>query len=134
MPRFRDGAIKQALLARLLSARRALPGLFSQGDYQPWVAEGPAADHVLAFTRRHGTSTLLVAVPRLCMRWMDGATLPQVPAEAWRDTRLQPPEGVHFRDLLGERALSTHDHAGLPLSLLFWEWPVAVWHATTEEP
>ncbi|WP_201312962.1 malto-oligosyltrehalose synthase [Dyella sp. EPa41] len=134
MPRFRDGVIKQALLRRLLSARRALPSLFSRGDYQPWIASGPAAEHVLAFTRRLGGSMLLVAVPRLCMHWMDGQTLPRVPAEAWRDTRLHPPDGVRFRDLLGERALSTHDHAGLPLSLLFWEWPVAVWHATTEEP
>ena len=134
MPRFRDGVIKQALLRRLLSARRALPALFSRGDYQPWIADGPAAEHVLAFIRRLGNSMLLVAVPRLCMRWMDGQALPQVPADAWHDTRLHPPDGVQFRDLLGERALSTHDHAGLPLSLLFWEWPVAVWHATTEEP
>jgi len=134
LPRFRDGAIKQGLVARLLSARRALPALFSQGDYQPWIADGPAADHVLAFTRRYGNSILLVAVPRLSMQWMDGQALPQVPAHAWRDTRLHPPAGVHFRDLLGERALSTHDQSGLPLSLLFWEWPVAVWHATTEEP
>ncbi|WP_243042386.1 malto-oligosyltrehalose synthase [Dyella sedimenti] len=131
---FRDGAIKQALLARLLAARHALPGAFLHGDYQAWPAHGPAADHVLAFLRHHGRDTLLVAVPRLCMRWMDGQPLPRVPLHAWRDTRLLPPAAAHYRDLLGERALRAPDAEGWPLSELLGEWPVAVCHASTEEP
>ncbi len=61
---WRDGHIKQALIAHLLALRRRMPGLFAQGSYEPVVVEGPAASSLIAFVRRHGDQSLLVALPR----------------------------------------------------------------------
>jgi (1->4)-alpha-D-glucan 1-alpha-D-glucosylmutase len=58
---WRDGRIKQILVHRLLALRRARPGLFALGRYEPI----DAPDHVVAFRRRHGGDTVCVAVPRL---------------------------------------------------------------------
>jgi malto-oligosyltrehalose synthase len=62
---WRDGRIKQILIARLLALRSRKPGLFAEGSYEPVRSEGPAADHVVALVRRFGRDWLLVAVPRL---------------------------------------------------------------------
>lgn len=58
---WRDGRIKQLVAHRLLALRRARPGLFAAGSYEPI----DAGDHIVAFRRRHGADTLSVAVPRL---------------------------------------------------------------------
>ena len=56
------GDAKLALLAELLSLRRQHPDLFARGDYHPLAVTGTHADHVLAFTRTHGDTSLRVAV------------------------------------------------------------------------
>lgn len=135
LERFRDGAVKQALIHRLLAARDAAPAVFERGDYQPWMARGPAADHVLAFLRRHGDTLLLVAVPRLCLRWMTGCTVPRVPASAWRDTWLSHVPGQwRYRDVLTGRDIASTARGEWPLDALFARWPVAVLHAQPETP
>ncbi|PXV55872.1 maltooligosyl trehalose synthase [Dyella jiangningensis] len=134
LERFRDGAIKQVLIQRLLAARHAMPQVFGQGDYQPWLAQGAASDHVLAFARRHGDNALLVAVPRHCMRWMSAATVPRVPAVAWQGTRLPAlPGSWRYRSALSSEAVTPDDEGGWPVSTLFAEWPVAVLHAQPED-
>ncbi|WP_303854204.1 malto-oligosyltrehalose synthase [Salinicola salarius] len=62
---WRDGAVKQAVVQRLLSLRREHPSLFSEGEYVPLQASGAYADHVVAFARKTPTQTLVVVVPRL---------------------------------------------------------------------
>lgn len=62
LPHWRDGAVKQALIARLLAYRTAHAALFDAGSYEPirdpaWDTEG-----ICAFWRRHGNERLLVAV------------------------------------------------------------------------
>jgi malto-oligosyltrehalose synthase len=61
----RDGAIKQALIVQTLALRKAMPELFAQGSYEPVAAEGPLANHVVAFLRRHDSDAIIVVVPRL---------------------------------------------------------------------
>ncbi|HKD47361.1 MAG TPA: malto-oligosyltrehalose synthase [Rhizomicrobium sp.] len=53
---------KQSLIARLLDLRRRDPLLWACGDYRPLL---PEAENLLAFSRQHGTSRLLV-LARLC--------------------------------------------------------------------
>ncbi|WP_261402369.1 hypothetical protein [Chenggangzhangella methanolivorans] len=48
---WRDGAVKQALIAATLAERARSPRLFSEGSYEPLEIEGPDADHVVAFAR-----------------------------------------------------------------------------------
>lgn len=133
LEQFRNGVVKQVWIQRLLAARSAAPGVFGQGDYQPWMARGPAADHVLAFLRRHGDALLLVAVPRLCLRWMDGCTVPRVPTGAWRGTWLSHVPGPwRYRDVLTGHDIASTEQGDWPLDALFARWPVAVLLAQPE--
>ena len=123
--RWRDGRIKQAIIARLLAARRALPDLFAQGDYRPVVAEGAMAKHVVAFLRTHGESRLLVVVPRLPQALLtDHAALTLDPG-AWQGTFLALPRDIAWMDVLEKGALSPTGEA-IALQQVFARLPVAV--------
>src|SRR5690242_14048791 len=65
---WQNGALKQTLISQALGLRKALPDLFAKGSYEPVVAQGPLADHVVAFLRRYEGNALLAAVPRLPTR------------------------------------------------------------------
>ncbi|WP_342239263.1 malto-oligosyltrehalose synthase [Inquilinus sp. OTU3971] len=68
-----DGRIKHWLAARLLRLRRDDPALFARGDYAPVAAQGPATAHVVAWRRSLDDRHLVVAVPRLVARQLNGA-------------------------------------------------------------
>lgn len=59
---WRDGRIKLAWTRELLRLRAAHPQLFSEGSYQPLRVEGPLADRVIAFARRHDREAVIVAI------------------------------------------------------------------------
>ncbi|MCX5193687.1 malto-oligosyltrehalose synthase [Streptomyces sp. NBC_00249] len=103
---------KLALTAALLRLRRARPGLFR--GYGPLVAQGPAAQHVVAFTRSPG---LLVAVTRLSHRLAVSG--------GWRGTRLALPPGDWTPVLpwCGRPAGGT----GAEVAVLLGGHPVGVW-------
>jgi malto-oligosyltrehalose synthase len=84
---WRNGHIKQALIARLLALRARKPLLFSEGSYQPVEADGPGAGHVVSFIRRHDSDWLLVAVPRLPLALQQEATDLQL-GTIWHETLL----------------------------------------------
>jgi (1->4)-alpha-D-glucan 1-alpha-D-glucosylmutase len=58
-------SLKQMLIVRALGLRKAMPELFVHGSYEPVAVEGPLADHVIAFLRRHEVDAILVVAPRL---------------------------------------------------------------------
>jgi (1->4)-alpha-D-glucan 1-alpha-D-glucosylmutase len=104
---WRDGRIKQALIARVLGLRRRLSPLFETGDYRPVAVEGPLADAMIAFVRRTPRSWALVVAPHLAQRlplMADGIEL----AGGWRDTAVvldEVPDGratlaLHDRDVM----------------------------------
>ena len=53
---WRNGRIKQAVIARTLALRRASPALFAEGSYEPLEVRGAFADRVIAFARRLATT------------------------------------------------------------------------------
>ncbi len=117
---WQSGAVKQAVIAKVLAFRKAEPLLFEKGDYVKLEAEGPAAAHVLAFARRYEGKTIITAVTRLAAKITGEA--PLVPAEAWADTVLQlPAEG--FTNLLTDATIS---NASVRISELFAQLPVAL--------
>ncbi len=59
---WRDGAVKQAVITRLLALRAAHPALFAAGSYEPLHLDKAAPDRLCAFLRRRGDAMLLVAV------------------------------------------------------------------------
>jgi malto-oligosyltrehalose synthase len=85
---WRDGGLKQALIARLLSLRRRMPALFAEGSYVPVAVRGERAGSVIAFERRHDEQWLLVAAPRLPLRLLQDRDGIAIAPEAWRDTAL----------------------------------------------
>jgi (1->4)-alpha-D-glucan 1-alpha-D-glucosylmutase len=130
--RWRDGRVKQALMARALSFRRRVPGLFAAGVYQPLRVEGPAGEHALAFARHHEGRAAIVAVSRLVAGWLrpdetaESTLLP--PGSSWTGTAIQVPRRLSGRglaDVLGgppKQAVAGR----LPLSDLFAALPVAL--------
>ncbi|HEX7815463.1 malto-oligosyltrehalose synthase [Dyella sp.] len=132
---YRNGHIKQALLARLLAFRRAHPDLMRHGDYQPWRVTGAAIGHVLAFGRSHGDQTLIVAVPLHTAHWLETAEQPRVQASCWGEDMLLPDHPLPPHDLvdvLTGQSLSSNDETAWRLSKLFANWPVAVLHASMQ--
>ena len=105
MATWRDGRVKQAILHRALALRARSPELFARGAYQKLAVEGPAANHVLAFSRQHGDQTVIVIVSRLSAKLELGGT-PLIPADFWQGTSLQMARSLpdlHLINLLGGR-------------------------------
>ncbi|TLH65842.1 malto-oligosyltrehalose synthase [Mycolicibacterium phocaicum] len=76
---------KIRVVAAALRSRRERPDTYLSGDYTPVVAEGPAADHIVAF--RRGTDVLVV-VPRWTLKLDESAcadTAVELPAGEWTD-------------------------------------------------
>ncbi len=109
-----DGRIKLFVTHRALVARRDNPGLFSEGEYQPLVAEGSAADHVVAFARVRGGRAAVVVVPRLTARLDEG----------WGDTRLSVPPGNWRCAFTGATRAFTDN---VPVAEPFADFPVVLW-------
>jgi (1->4)-alpha-D-glucan 1-alpha-D-glucosylmutase len=119
---WRDGALKQRIVARLLAERADRPLLFAAGDYRPLAVAGTLAPQVLAFTRRHKGERLAVAVPRLLGAGLEAGTWPL--GAFWRDTRVELPAGP-WRDVLTGVCVEAGG-IGVPGPELFAALPVAV--------
>jgi (1->4)-alpha-D-glucan 1-alpha-D-glucosylmutase len=98
---WRDGRMKQHLLARILRDRAMAPALYAEGDYCPIVARGERANQALAFRRSHGRERLVVAVARLLGTGMTGEELPSG-EHYWGDTKL-PLAAGSWRDVASGR-------------------------------
>jgi (1->4)-alpha-D-glucan 1-alpha-D-glucosylmutase len=116
---WQDGRIKLLLTARGLRLRRARQALFLDGSYEPLVAEGPAAAHVVAFLRSDGSGTILVIAPRLVLG---------LGTERWMSTRLRLPAQIEGRDcrhvFTGETLTANSD--GLRMEDVFRTVPAAI--------
>jgi len=122
---WRDGRIKQAILARVLALRQREPELLADGGYEPVAVEGAMARHVVAFQRTRGDDSLLVVVPRLPGALLADRESLGLSAAAWKDTVLRRTDDRPLFDVLtsGERGPSGRDIAlqqvlgRLPLAL-----------------
>jgi maltooligosyltrehalose synthase len=65
---WRDGRIKQLLVARALAARKKHPELFTEGDYLPLAVTGEHAGRVIAFARRLASAIAITIEPRTASR------------------------------------------------------------------
>ncbi|KAA0890741.1 malto-oligosyltrehalose synthase [Pusillimonas sp. ANT_WB101] len=139
LPEWRTGAIKQALIARVLGLRRKQPELFDVGGYLPLDVSGARKEHALAFLRTWRDQSVVVIVPRVCAE----AVMARVPALPmpepawWQDTAVTPPtqlKGARFADVLAGSAgkvLTGVDADGrLLLSDVLSALPVAVLRPT----
>ena len=129
---WRDGRIKQHVIARALALRRRAPELFERGDYSALTAAGSHAERVVAFARRAGEAAVLVVAPRLVAPLLREADRPLPPAAAWADTTIELPEGWPEGPLVDELAGAqrTPQSGRLALSEALAELPVALLTAT----
>ncbi|HXC30331.1 MAG TPA: malto-oligosyltrehalose synthase [Stellaceae bacterium] len=116
---WRDGREKLFLTRKLLQLRREYPALFAEGDYQPLYGEGGRGDeHLCAFARRHGETTLVLAAPRLVYRLHQGGDRPN-----WGATLLPLPHQGDWRNIIDGCVYADSDR--VPAAELFREFPVA---------
>jgi (1->4)-alpha-D-glucan 1-alpha-D-glucosylmutase len=88
---WRDGRIKQALIAQVLRLRAEHAGLFRRGSYQALEVLGSQAHNVLAFAREHEGQRAIVIVPVRCATLLENSAIAQVDALRWGDTRVVLP-------------------------------------------
>jgi (1->4)-alpha-D-glucan 1-alpha-D-glucosylmutase len=122
-----DGRIKLHVVQTALRLRMALPDVFTGGAYEPLVAEGDRAEHVVAFARTAEGAAVIAVVPRLVAtltRDRDFA-LPQ--AADWKGTRLPLPDELagRYRNVLTGEELRARKR-GLDVEHVFADFPVAL--------
>lgn len=117
LERWTDGAVKLAVTRQALAVRAEKPEVFGTGEYLPLEATGERADHVVAYARRAGDDTVVVAVPRLV------GQLGETPD--WGNTAIPLPRGTRWRNRLtgaevegGDAVSAATLFANLPVALL----------------
>ena len=98
---WRDGRIKQALIAQVLNLRAEHAELFRRGTYQALEVLGEQAHNVLAFAREHEGRYAIVIVPVRCATLLENSAIPQVNALHWGDTRVVLPFAASDTNLKG---------------------------------
>ncbi len=104
-----EGLPKLMVVQRALALRRRLPDAFLGGAYQPLIARGARAEHLVAFARDSRAVTL---APRLLMGLAGG----------WGDTRVELPPG-RWRDEFSGREFEGGE---LPVDRILEEFPVGL--------
>ncbi len=125
---WKDGKIKQLLIARTLALRSRTPDLFTAGGYQPLRMDGSLSEHIFAFVRMHEEQAVVVAATRLAARLPGVAERPHVVRSAWEGTAVLLPRkfaGRPWLDALGGGVMAAAGRlqvseimATLPVALL----------------
>ncbi|GAB3378962.1 malto-oligosyltrehalose synthase [Azotobacter armeniacus] len=105
LEQWRDGRIKQVLIARTLTLRARCPALFAAGDYLPLEVAGEQSGRLLAFARRHAGQWAVVLVPCQASGLLGEAELPLIEPAQWTDTRVLLPEALALRGLFSSDAV-----------------------------
>ena len=106
------------MVSRALRIRHQEAALVN-GDYRPLTITGVKSNHLIAFARTSGASTVLVAIPRF-LRTLTGGSRTYPARELWEDTRVEYP-GTRFRNLLTNEEISS-----LTAADLFQTFPGAI--------
>ena len=93
---WRDGRIKQRVIAAALGLRQRWPDVFSDGDYTPLDVEPPGAGNAIAFARSLGGRAILIAAPLRVADHVDADDLALSPAFQ-EVVKVRLPKGVAGR-------------------------------------
>ncbi len=124
---WRSGCVKQAVVRASLALRHRRPELFARGSYAPLTVEGPAADHLIAFSRRRGDEFAVVVACRLPAHML-GPEGVVIPSEAWEGTNLQlPPQiaAAMARDVLTDEEFA-FETPEVPVATILKSLPAAL--------
>jgi (1->4)-alpha-D-glucan 1-alpha-D-glucosylmutase len=121
------GYIKLWTTHRALATRAEMPDVFRSGEYLPLSASEGYAQHVIAFSRRHGDLAVLTVVPRFACTLMRHR--PELPlGGAWGKGVIIVNECAGKRlvnAFTGEEVVVPQD-GRIPLAQLFAGFPVAM--------
>ncbi|WP_460141858.1 malto-oligosyltrehalose synthase [Pseudomonas sp. S2_E01] len=122
---WRDGRIKQALIARTLQLRAEHAELFRHGTYEALEVLGSEAHRVLAFVRTTGNERAIVIVPIRCAALLNNSAEPHIDASQWGDTRVRLPFTSPEENLKGLFAsVAVTHHKELMIGAALAESPV----------
>jgi (1->4)-alpha-D-glucan 1-alpha-D-glucosylmutase len=121
-----SGRAKLFVTWRLLQLRRQFAEVFARGDYEPLQVSGACKDHVLAFSRTAGETTIVVMLAKWLAQLMNGELA--LPAGAvWADTLvgLSRESVSQWHECLTGEVIAA-EPGGLRVSAAFKSLPVAV--------
>jgi (1->4)-alpha-D-glucan 1-alpha-D-glucosylmutase len=127
-----DGRIKMYLTWKTLLMRKQLPSLFQEGEYLPLAVHGANASHVVAFARRHGNTSAIVVVPRLCAQLLKDTSTSLLDSAVWKDTQVVLSIGNETRAYRNAFTLETilpekaEDTKVVKVSRLLEDFPLAL--------
>ncbi|RON42195.1 malto-oligosyltrehalose synthase [Pseudomonas brassicacearum] len=129
---WRDGRIKQALIAQVLNLRLEHTELFRRGTYQALEVVGSQAHRVLAFARTLEGKHAIVIVPIRCAELLKNSAEPRIDAPLWGDTRVKLPFTAPEEHLKGLFSSTTVTHQReLNISDGLGDFPVNLFIQTT---
>ncbi|KJZ66075.1 malto-oligosyltrehalose synthase [Pseudomonas fluorescens] len=129
---WRDGRIKQALIAQVLNLRREHTELFRRGTYQALEVVGSQAHRVLAFARSLEGKRAIVIVPIRCAELLKNSAEPRIDAPLWGDTRVKLPFTAPDENLKGLFSSTTVTHQReLNISDALVNFPINLFIQTT---
>ncbi|AKV09019.1 maltooligosyl trehalose synthase [Pseudomonas fluorescens NCIMB 11764] len=122
---WRNGHIKQTLIARTLNLRAEHPELFQRGSYQALEVVGSEAHRVLAFARSYNQKRAIVIVPIRCAGLLENSAEPKVGAQLWGDTRVKLPFTTPDDNLKGLfSSVTVTEHKELMIGAALGDFPV----------
>jgi len=122
-----DGRIKMWMIQKCLELRREHRLLFNEGGYLPLAAAGHFRENGISFLRTHGSSILLVVVPRFTSHLVDCFQYP-LGGAIWRDSSIQLPgafAGRQMSDIFTGETIELE--SSLQIGDLLKTVPVSVW-------
>jgi (1->4)-alpha-D-glucan 1-alpha-D-glucosylmutase len=129
---WRDGRIKQALIAQTLNLRAEHAELFRRGTYQALDVIGSQANRVLGFVREWEGHRAIVIVPIRCAPLLENSAVPQVDAPQWGDTRVSLPFTTDEENLKGLfTSVAVTKNRELMISAALGDFPVNLFIQTT---
>ena len=129
---WRDGRIKQALIAQTLNLRAEHAELFRRGTYQALDVIGSQANRVLGFVREWEGKRAIVIVPIRCATLLENSAVPQVDAPQWGDTRVSLPFTTADENLKGLfSSVAVTKNRELMISAALGDFPVNLFIQTT---
>jgi (1->4)-alpha-D-glucan 1-alpha-D-glucosylmutase len=125
-----DGRVKLWLTHGALTFRREHPTLFLDGDYLPLEVNGPHADHLVAFARRHEDTWAIVVAPRLyaTLAANAGLELGRAPVgDVWQGTTVSLPDDApaEWKQVIASGCV-TADNGTLDIASVLGEFPIAL--------
>jgi (1->4)-alpha-D-glucan 1-alpha-D-glucosylmutase len=122
---WRDGRIKQTLIAHVLNLRAEHAELFQRGTYQALEVVGSQAHRVLGFVRQIEGQRAIVIVPIRCAVLLENSAMPQIDALQWGDTRVHLPFAGAEENLKGLfSSAAVTKHRELMISAALGDFPV----------